>query len=160
MSEKIIVGIDPGLSGAIAMLSWDGEVVLTAEMPIWQDGTKKAVKISGLFDILDPVEIHMMAIEKVHSMPKQGVVSAFTFGYGCGILETAAVAREIPYTHVTPQKWQKHMFEGIDKELGKKRSAIVCAKRWPNLGKVSEGVADALCIAEWLRKTERSEVET
>lgn len=157
MSEQPLIycGIDPGLSGAIAFLNSDGTILGVLKMPVIRNGTKRQICVGSLLNILGKYNPTYSAVEKVHAMPGQGVASMFTFGYGCGLLEGVMAARSLSYCHVTPQAWQKRLFEGVETAMGKKRSAIVVAKRWPTQRKVTEGEADALCIAEWLRREER-----
>jgi len=150
----IYCGIDPGLSGAIAFLEEAGTIIDVVKMPVIRNGTKRQICVGSLLQLLEKFNPSHTAIEKVHAMPGQGVASMFTFGYCCGLLEGVLAARSLPYGHVTPQAWQKRLFEGVDAAMGKKRSAIVVAKRWPTWRSVTDGEADAMCIAEWLRREE------
>jgi Holliday junction resolvasome RuvABC endonuclease subunit len=136
------IGIDPGLSGGIAWI---------------RDGQACAVKMPETHrDVLDVFqELRregpcFAVLEKVHSMPGQGVVSAFTFGKGFGALEMALTAAEIPYEHVTPQKWQKAMgcLTKGDKNVSKRRSQEL----FPAL-KITHATADSLLIAHYNRLT-------
>jgi len=47
-------------------------------------------------------------IEQVHSMPRDGVVSAFSFGRNYGEWLGILAALNIPTVHVRPQVWQKY----------------------------------------------------
>ncbi len=97
---SLCVGIDPGQAGGIVLLSSDGDVIATpmpeTERDIWNE-----------FDNLSAHYSIKAMIEKVHSMPKQGVASSFSFGMGYGGLRMALIAAGIPFEEVTPQKWQK-----------------------------------------------------
>lgn len=136
------IGVDPGMSGGIAWI---------------RDGKACAVKMPETHrDILDIfMEIRregpcFAVLEKVHSMPGQGVASAFTFGKGYGGLEMALTAAEIPFDHVTPQKWQKTMqcLTGGNKNISKAR----CQELFPSI-KATHAISDALLIAEFNRRT-------
>lgn len=136
------LGIDPGMSGGIAWI---------------RDGVACAVKMPETHrDILDVfLEIRaegpcFAILEKVHSMPGQGVVSAFTFGKGFGALEMALTAAGIPFEHVQPQKWQKHMgcLTKGDKNISKSKAQEL----FPAL-KITHAIADSLIISEYNRRT-------
>lgn len=154
-SKKIYIGIDPGMSGAVAILSNDN---------LWQhlydfDNQESLHRLQQLsnFDIYDPITI-LAAIEKVHSMPKQGVSSSFKFGTNFGIWQGQLQALKIPYIFVTPQKWQKVVFDSMTKG-DRKEMSLDLARRlfpWAELHlKKHHGRAEALLIAEWLRRMDK-----
>jgi crossover junction endodeoxyribonuclease RuvC len=102
-------------------------------------------------------------IEKVSSMPKQGVASMFKFGRTVGALQAMLAAFKRRFQEVTPQAWQKVMHEGVNKKSmpnPKQRSVIVVKRLFPNENllasarckKPHEGFVDALLIAEYGRR--------
>ena len=109
--------------------------------------------------------VHMACIEKVHAMPKQGVTSMFTFGYGYGGLRMALIAAGFPFQEVQPRAWQKHF--GItakkpseSKQQFKDRLRAKCQQLFPRLVDLwglgitkQRMVCDALLIAEYCRQT-------
>lgn len=97
--------------------------------------------------IFEMNDVDIVVLEKVHAMPKQGVTSTFTFGEGYGAYKGILTTLAIPYVEVTPQAWQKVMFAGISPELGKKRSIYKISQLFPSLTKLTDGVADALCMS-------------
>lgn len=140
----IILGIDPGQSGAIAIISPDGrraEQRLSAtETDIWY----------FLFNWHPHDKCESFAfVERVHSMPKQGVASSFKFGQNYGFLRGLLTALRIPFEEVTPQRWQKEMacLTKGDKNVSKARAQQL----FPQL-KVCHWNADALLIAEFGRR--------
>ena len=144
----IIIGIDPGLSGGIAVIE-NGRIVETHRMPVVKFGTKKVLDSRGLREILIERDYaSRVIIEKVHAMPGQGVTSMFTFGFGCGVIEGVLAGTTMPFEYVTPQKWQS-ILNGIDSALKKKRSVVYCKGRYPTIGKLTDGEADAVCMALW-----------
>lgn len=135
----IIIGIDPGQSGAAAYIS---------------NGVIEFVKLANTErDISDFLREHQDAsfayIEKVHSMPKQGVASSFKFGANYGFLRGCLIAHGIPFEEVTPQKWQKAMgcMSRGDKNVTKARAQQL----FPEI-KITHAIADALLIAEYGRR--------
>ena len=102
--RRLYVGIDPGQSGGIAVLSSDGSVTTlpmpTTERDVWS--------IFAGTNIESASSVHAV-IEKVHSMPGQGVSSTFKFGVGYGGVRMALIAAGIPFSEVTPQAWMKDL---------------------------------------------------
>lgn len=137
-----IVGIDPGWSGGVATLDETGKIesVLT-----FNGMTEQDIIRAMLIACVDATACY---IEKVHSMPKQGVASSFKFGWNYGMLRTMVISMQKPMYEVTPQKWQKRlscMTKG-DKNVTKARAQ----EFFPHI-KVTHGNADALLIAEYGR---------
>ena len=106
---KHYIGIDPGSHGYIVVLGENGELVTDLAI---EDSTDQ--DIAHFFDDIRRYDNVMAAMEKVHSMPGQGVSTTFTFGQNVGFLLGMLVANQIPYTLVTPQKWQKAMWISDD----------------------------------------------
>ena len=136
------LGIDPGLSGGIALLdSQEGPQVW--RMPATE---------TDLWDIIVGAHADAAWIEKVSSSPQMGVTSAFTFGRGYGSLLMALTACGVPFTEVLPRKWQaavglvypKGSTPVQKKNLGKRRSQQL----FPSLDVKLWG-ADALLIAHF-----------
>ena len=149
-----VLGIDPGLKGAIALYNEAGlQDVL--EMPIAKStGRGHEILWSNLNQRWD--ELFFWAdhafLERVNARPKDGGSSAFKFGSIYGGLRGMMVAKLIPYTLVTPITWMKVMGVG----LGSKEASCLRAEqlfpgrnfRGPRGGK-KDGVAEAALIAQY-----------
>ena len=105
---KHYIGIDPGSHGYIVVLDENGEFVTDLAI---EDSTDQ--DIARLFNTLGETKC-VAVMEKVHSMPGQGVATTFAFGQNVGFLHGMLAAFQIPYTLVTPQKWQKAMWISDD----------------------------------------------
>lgn len=157
----IYVGIDPGLSGAVAAIDHDGKIVLLQDTPTFLVGGKHKDKrdyaqIGMIYILRNIPRPNTAALELVHAMPGQGVTSMFTMGRGFGLWEMALVSLVIPYDKITPQRWKKTMMDGMPKE--KDASRLRAQQLFPNADlklKKHHGRADALLIAEYLRRTVR-----
>lgn len=93
----------------------------------------------------------MFCIEDVHSMPKQGVSSTFKFGMAVGAIQAIVELTRAPWVIVRPQRWKKDM--GVTAQ--KSTSLDLARHIWPiaPLKRVKDhGVAEALLLAEWLRR--------
>jgi hypothetical protein len=96
------IGIDPGASGAIAILINEKILVYDFDDPLALKKLKE-LKEKG-------VELYAV-LEKVSAMPKQGVTSVFKFGANFGRWKGRLEALDIIYALVTPQKWQNAMYD-------------------------------------------------
>lgn len=142
------IGIDPGLTGAIALLR-NGEYAEVWDMPTMSrgSGNKQQVNAVEVGNILRECPPCVAYIELVGSMPKQGVSSTFNFGKATGAVMGAMGALRIPMIEVTPQKWKKQ-FGLIGKE--KDAARTYCQNLMPTAPlslKKNGGRADALLIA-------------
>jgi len=113
-----IVGIDPGLSGAIAILE-DNKIKELFDMPVMPDGKKNkrqlnsALLVKLIKDNIKNLEDTIMVVEQVNAMPGQGVTSMFNFGQTFGAIKGICAALGLPIFFVRPAKWKKH-FELIN----------------------------------------------
>lgn len=147
----IVLGCDPGLSGAIAALDTLTGKLMVADMPVTKDPKGRTViDPYALYDLLQPPEgVSCMAvIEAVHAMPKQGVSSSFLFGETFGALKMAIAAHKIPVRPVSPHIWKKHFGLSSDKGL----SRGLASSRFPTNAKdfarvKDDGRAEAALIA-------------
>lgn len=92
-----------------------------------------------------------VVVEAVHSMPAQGVASSFKFGMAYGGALAMAERFNCPWHLVSPQKWKKDMGLSSDKN----DSLELAREIWPIaplLRKLDNGRAEALLLAEWLRR--------
>lgn len=156
----IFIGIDPGLSGAIATITTDE--VLTHKMPVLIERKKKVYYHFALktffqqFRGLNPYAV----LEQQHPMPKQGVTSMFSIGYGFGALKQCLVDCSIPHEIVRAQVWQKEFGISARKGNTKTQALQVCQDLFPNVNllaterskKPHDGIVDALLIAEYSRR--------
>lgn len=159
-ANTCFLGIDPGLSGGIAVI---GSILTKAERTPILAGDKRTMNLPACGAFLKvAVETNggaaFAVIEKVHSMPKQGVSSSFAFGKGYGSWLGLLAAFNIPYQEVTPQAWKKVMLDGADK--GDKASSLNRATTlFPHVKLVpegcrapSDGIAESLLMAEYGRR--------
>ena len=155
-----IIGIDPGLTGAVAVLP-EGLFFDTPTASVKKGSSKKVYLVAEMASFIrsfgDSSDPHShVYIEDVHAMPGQGVSSTFNFGRGFGLWEGIVAALGIPYTLITPQRWQKVMLTGLPgKEKGASR--VRAGQLFPQLaGQLTRvkdhGRADALLIAEYGRR--------
>ncbi len=154
----IICGLDPGkTSGGFAAI-FSAESMRIAEarpMPDMQVLRGILVMLAADFE---PVHVY---IEKAQAMPKQGVVSMFTYGEHFGQLQGLLIGLQIPYTLVACSAWQRIMHAGCPGDSTKMRSAQAAAMLFPKtplrpigsrMSKPHSGMTEALLLAEYGRR--------
>lgn len=142
-----VIGIDPGKSGAVAVVD---ETRTEVELYRFSKGDN-----STFWRFLALHEGSPAFVEKVHASPQMGVTSSFKFGKSFGSIEMAVIAAGLEVEFVTPQKWQKAIglktigggFGASDTEK-KNRNKELAQKLFPAI-KVTHAIADALLIAEY-----------
>ena len=155
----VYIGIDQGLTGAIAFLGKGWDRVL--DCPVAKARKGHDFQVPLMVDLLDSlldehnVGAMVAAIEQGIAMPRQSSSSTFKTGRGIGLWEMALAARGIRYEFVTPQRWKKAL--GIPKGADKNESRVVAQRLFPDLADQlarvkDDGRADALLIAEWRRR--------
>jgi len=154
----IILGIDPGLSGALAFYDTVEQTVEVVDMPVLElvrNGKKKReVSAQALANHLAGRKINSAFLERVNAMTGQGVTSVFSFGRSLGIVEGILAAYDIPTTLVTPQAWQKAVNQRAGKD-GSRERAMQLFPAQANLfqRKKDDGRSDAALIAYYGAKT-------
>ena len=110
-----VIGIDPGINGGIVALN-NGHVVDISSMPSSPSELYEHFLYLGFPNICKREEVHIF-IENVHSMPQDGVHSAFRFGQGLGWLEgVLAVMSSVETLKVNPATWMEFYTLKRDKE--------------------------------------------
>lgn len=147
-----IMGLDPGLSGAVAFYyPSHPENIACYDMPI----VDRRVNGAALYDIIQQHRPSLAVIEAVHSMPGQGVSSSFNFGVSYGIAQGVVSAAKIPVVFVSPGKWKKYFLLSSDKEA----SRGLAINKWPASDhfrkKKDEGRAEAALLALYGHQTQR-----
>ena len=125
----IIIGIDPGVSGAICILT-DGKITEIYDMPTMIDGKKNKKQVNGAEitniinkELVNEKDINVV-IEHVSAMPGQGVTSMFNFGQSFGVLKGICAALKLPVHFIRPVKWKKH-FNLINTEKDASRTKVI-----------------------------------
>jgi len=155
----ICIGIDPGHAGGLAAITPEGLQLRT--MPVFEAGGKRFLDAREIVRWLTDHAIRgaRVFIESVHAMPRQGVVSMFTFGTGWGQLRGVCAGLGLSYELVRPQEWQRELLMGQPEGS----EYLVASRLWPNAEwratersrKCHSGLVDAALIAEFGRRRSR-----
>ena len=151
-----IIGIDPGLSGAIAILE-DKKVFSVSDMPVMAEGKKNKRQLNSaqLVNIIrentNLKEDIAVVVEQVNAMPGQGVTSMFNFGQTFGAIKGICAALGLPIFFVRPSKWKKH-FNLINSSKDSSRTKVI--EMYPSLSsqlakKKDVNKSDAVLIARF-----------
>ena len=160
-----IFGIDPGLSGAIAILE-KKKVLSLFDMPVMAEGkkNKKQLNSAQLVDILRENSIGddeiAVVVEQVNAMPGQGVTSMFNFGQTFGAIKGVCAALNLPIFFVRPSKWKKY-FELINSSKDSSRTKVI--EMYPSLSsqlakKKDVNKSDAILIARYYYDTRLKDI--
>lgn len=158
MASRLIFGIDPGISGAIAVLA-DGEAGPIIDMPLLGDDREVDARKVALFiraaRDLHPGATVSAVIERVRAMPpkdgerRAGAQSSFNFGDHYGKAKAVLELLGIPYSRAEPASWKRQFgLTGQPKDA----SRVLAIQRFPTVAaelkrKKDNGRADALLIA-------------
>ncbi len=159
-----IIGIDPGLSGAIAVLE-NNNVLNIFDIPVMSEGKKNkrqlnsALLVNLLKENIVKDEEVAVVVEQVNAMPGQGVTSMFNFGQTFGAIKGICAALELPIYFVRPSKWKKH-FDLIKSSKDSSRTKAI--EMYPKLSnqlakKKDVNKSDAILIARYFSETRLTE---
>ena len=155
-----IIGIDPGLSGGIAVLE-NNKVLNIFDMPVMPEGKKNKRQLNSaqlvtlIKENTDSNEDTSVVVEQVNAMPGQGVTSMFNFGQTFGAIKGVCAALGLPIFFVRPSKWKKH-FELINSSKDSSRTKVI--EMYPSLSsqlskKKDVNKSDAILIARFYSET-------
>ena len=127
----MIVGIDPGNEGALAFLSFAGELVDVVDMPCLDDGAKgrRTVNAPLLAAIIRSRPVEHAFVEFVGARPTDAKVAAFAFGRCRGVLEGVLGAVGVPVAMLTVPAWRRAV--GLPAGATKDMARSEAIRRWP-----------------------------
>ena len=155
-----IFGIDPGLSGALAILD-EKKIFEVIDLPTMSDGKKNKKQLNSAHlskyiqtNIID-LNKSAVVVEQVNAMPGQGVTSMFNFGQTFGAIKGISATLKIPIFFARPSKWKKH-FELINSSKDASRTKVI--EMYPSLSnqlskKKDVNKSDAILIARFYNET-------
>lgn len=162
MSDGLVIGIDPGKSGAVVALDLAGNPVewMAADHPdegytVKSKGPREYVPQVMSLWLRDRLDVKLVIIEAQRAMPMEGRSSVLTTGYGWGLWVGLCAGLGIPYRVVPPQTWMRAVIGARPAKGEKKaRSIIEAGARvpalpltWGRKTKPHDGLADAALMA-------------
>lgn len=147
----IFVGVDPGKNGAVAAVDAQGSVLGISRFVHAETEGRIALIILDFVAELDTDEIKAATIERVGAMPRQGVVSMFTFGRVYGEAWAGLLASQCRTFAVTPSTWQRDLYLPKRDCVTNHKRALKQEAETRFGRKLLLAEADAVWLAEWGR---------
>ena len=161
-----IIGIDPGISGAICFFE-NGKIIEIIDMPIMNDGKKNKKQVNGaqiyneIYKQIKNISKHEInvVLEQVSAMPGQGVTSMFNFGQSFGVIKGICAAMRLPLHFVRPTKWKKYFnLLNSEKQASRTKAIEIFPEISHKLSKKKDiNKADAILIASFFNNTHNLE---
>lgn len=153
------IGVDPGLSGAVAFIPEAGEARVFSTPTLYVSTGKSQrrhyhlAEMYRLFDQYSDESVKLVTLEIQQAFPGQGVTSTFSIGYGYGLWHMFFSLKGWPLELARPAKWKKEF--GLSSDKG--RSLLRANELFPHLSaeirvKDDAGRAEALLLAEYARR--------
>jgi len=146
-----ILGVDPGKTGALALLMSDGSLQVE-DVPVFKLGSKTTVDHYALARIVDAWSVHAPTVwlEQVGTRPGEGAVGAFDFGRTYGILLGVCAAHFMTVNLVTPASWKAGMKVKGDKDESRAAACTMFPRQSALFArKKDDGRAEAALIAAY-----------
>jgi hypothetical protein len=167
-----ILGIDPGISGAVGLFLPDSPVNTVpdglVDLPVMGEGTKRELNYAALRDIIWTLNPDIVVLERAMAMPsipdKNGVrrdmgsASTFKFGGGYYAIKAVVACLDKPlHPPVMPGTWKKH-FNLPGGDAAKEAARQLAIQRYPQVApfltrKMDHQRAEAFLIAVWYAET-------
>lgn len=163
--EIVYVGVDPGISGAIAAVDSSGKLIDTVDLPVVGTKGPKSINLPELrrvvLEMIGSREA-VACIERVSARPGQGVVSMFRFGRAAGLAEGLLAGLGHEVIRVLPRTWAKQFLPYVDGSDNKEKSRIAAAYKFRGFEfprKKDHNRAEAALIAEYCRRWHQNRLE-
>lgn len=155
------IGIDNGVSGGVAVLDKDCNLSLAGFIPIKKIGDMKTIDLKELGYCLSQYGAFnnpsTIMLEQGQKQPLFGCKGNYANGYYFGLVEGWMIANNFSYELTNPRTWQEVIFKDLrGYKKGKKNdtkslSLEICQRRFPTHNIKDHNIADAVCIALYLR---------
>ena len=152
----ILLGIDPGVSGALSVYEHK-KLVEVLDMPTMSEGKKNKKQINSaqlsleIKKRINGSNENAVVIEHVTAMPGQGVTSMFNFGQSFGVIKGICSALNLPVYFVRPVKWKKHFnLIGSSKDASRTKAIEMFPSFSDNMARKKDAnKADAILIGRY-----------
>lgn len=140
--SSLVVGIDPGARGAIAVLGEGGELLEVLDMPSTSEANgRPATNAPLLAGVLARTHARIAFCEFVGARPTDARVTAFAVGRARGVIEGSAGALGLPIVFLTPPTW-KRLAEIPPGAENKDLASTRAIARWPARAELFAGKCD------------------
>jgi len=133
-NRPLIIGIDPGLSGALAVVDLDSmKLVDMIDIPVFKKDSKARKqgymehldvhKLSQIVDIYAPMT-SLCVLEEPGAMPKQGLSSTFRFGHVCGAIHGVMAGHYMTVIPIKPSVWKPSLGLSSNKDDSRREASV------------------------------------
>lgn len=147
----LTVAIDPGLTGAYAVLDASGSLVTVDDLPVIRDGRLGWIDgdafTSALLEVRGGHELHAL-VERITPLPVNGRMGAFSQGCTLGSILAALQIARARIELVQPSVWKRHYSLSTDKDASIAKARLL----FPHASldrKKDHGKAEALLLAHF-----------
>jgi crossover junction endodeoxyribonuclease RuvC len=144
-NKEMIVGIDPGIAGGVAVIDMKGNMIDGMRTPVMLVKKKKLVDAHVLFDWLTEYNIHTAVVEQVSGRP--GQAGLFQFGRTTGQAEAVCMILADRISWTPPATWKKYFGLSPDKQASLDLAHQKFGKAFHWTYKADDGIAEAALIA-------------
>lgn len=145
-----ILGIDPGLDGALALLDCRGKVIEIVDMPtvpvVINKKNRRIIDKVKLFQNIERLAPALCCLEQASVRQGEGALGAFTTGRGFGILEGILSALQIPTLIVTPQRWKRDLQVTSDKKTSRDLATKIFSEQASLFRRVKDADRAEACL--------------
>jgi crossover junction endodeoxyribonuclease RuvC len=149
-----ILGIDIGVTGAVALINKEGDLLEVNDMPTLADGPagRRSINAALLAGIIARSAASRAFVEWVGPRPGEGAVGGFAFGRCKGVIEGVLAAHGVPVTFLTPPAWKRAVAIPPGRDGAKDIARSQAIRRWPSHAELfakvkDDGRAEACLIA-------------
>jgi crossover junction endodeoxyribonuclease RuvC len=148
----IVLGVDPGIHGGLAIVGNDADraiMVDAIDIPVVGSGARERVDAIAVQNFIQRHAPTFALIERAQAMPRQGASSGFKYGRAVGALETAIILCGVPFEIAEASAWKRFRhLPGKDKERSRQRALELFPSSHALLArKRDHGRAEAALIA-------------
>ena len=111
----LIIGHDPGVSGAFVVIDEDRNLHGWCLVPTYKDKTRNRVDVAQVIEFLSPFASDgaILCTERVGPRPTDTPMTAWTFGAAEASVLAIADALKLPVHYIAPLKWQAAILNGL-----------------------------------------------
>jgi crossover junction endodeoxyribonuclease RuvC len=145
-----VIGVDPGKSGALALLHLATGELKVEDVPVFRLKGKTSIDHYGLARIIDawsPLN-PVVFLEQVSSRPGEGHAGAFDFGRTYGLILGVLAGNFLRVELVSPSVWKAAMRVRGEKDVSRARASTLFPRHSALFARVKDdGRAEAALIA-------------
>lgn len=148
--DILIIGIDPGKNGGACLIHIYKEIETVNVFRCPGTPNEMVSELASNIPSKITKANGFAFVEHVHAMPKQGVVSTFSFGQNLGQWEGALASQDINVEYVGPRKWMDlyNTPKGLTRRDRKRYLRGEAELIFPNI-KMTFNISDAMLIANY-----------